>query len=431
MAIHSTREFLSLFSSDGSYFEGVSYADYSMRNLFLFMDAHMKLRGDIDWPDLLNLHGFSEFIATMQIGKRKEAGKIDIVNFSDANRSIHPATALWIVRQTRDPLAQYAAQHYTDHRSERNKGASNFADRRFFSDFLWYEPSIPAEAPSARLLNRRLDLDWIVCRSGWDEDASAIAFRSGMPSNHEHADRNSFIFKAFGERLLTDHYGAAYDWRQPNWILRLTEAHNAVLINGKGHQYHKGEEGTNASFSEARIRRYVDRGDWVWWNSDATQAYALVNRDVENVVRSVLFLKPDILVLCDQLRMRRFPSQLAVRFHPDNTDNQASISIDDEHKFRIQRPNARLNGSISATVKTSLRVAELEISMDHGVFPFAEVVTEKTKAAHVLTVLVSSRKDASQPEIEITRRETGWAVIVDNRQLEVRTLGELPEFIRV
>src|SRR5690606_4175969 len=214
-------------------------------------------------------------------------GTHDVINISDARRTVYPCVPAWIARHCDDPLAQHVA--------------IEFSDPGYLSDFLWYNPDLPSEPPTDDLLNKRFDLDWIVARTGWADDDTVVSFRSGGPMTHEHADRNSIIVKAFGERLLTDHFGASYDPALPHWLLRLTEAHNAVLVDGRGHQYHNGEEGTNASLSEAHIVAWNDGGGIVSWSSDATQAYKLVDDDVARVVRSVLFVKPGLLVIVDGL----------------------------------------------------------------------------------------------------------------------------------
>ena len=202
----------------------------------------------VDWSAEAPFEKIARFILVMQAGRQPE-GMPDIVNFSDAARSVYPCVPAWIAEHTGSELAQYAAEYA--------------AEPGHYLDFIWYEPERPATPPPDRLKNVRLDLDWIVCRSGWRAEDAVLAFRSGGPANHEHADRNSFLYKAFGERLLTDPFGAAYDPEQPGWLLRLTEAHNAVLIDGAGHGYHDGAEGTNESEATARILRYEDHGDRV------------------------------------------------------------------------------------------------------------------------------------------------------------------------
>ncbi|HKK18906.1 MAG TPA: hypothetical protein VJ952_09535 [Opitutales bacterium] len=61
-----------------------------------------------------------------------------------------------------------------------------------------YHLERPVKEPSHALLNVCTDLDWVFCRTGWEPDDAALGFRSGGPANHEHADRNSFIFKIHG-----------------------------------------------------------------------------------------------------------------------------------------------------------------------------------------------------------------------------------------
>jgi hypothetical protein len=260
-----------------------------------------------------------------------------------------------------------------------------------------------------------------------------------MPSNHEHADRNSFIFKAYGERLLTDHYGASYDWRQKGWLLRLNEAHNSVLIDGEGHQYHDGSEGTNASDAEARITRYVDRGDTVWWTSDATQAYRLVRPEIESVTRSVLFVKPDILVIVDSVKSSVAVS-VSCRYHPDNTDGMATIRLEDDG-FVIQRPKAKLACRIASTHGLEISTGRLDLPVDDlahlgdgevedrpgAGYVYAEVAAEKGKSVDIVTVLVASEGQDGRA-VSVEHVKDVWRVKTDDREITVYTTGQMPEF---
>ncbi len=417
MAVSSAKEWLKLISADGSYFEGLSYFDYSLRNLFLFFDAHARLKGDIDWFDLANFYGVTEFLVCMQLGQSLHpADGPDIVNFSDSHFSFHPSVASWIARHGRDPLAQFAAQ--------------NFSGRRRFSDFLWYRPDLPAAAPPARLKNKKFDLDWIVCRTGWQPNDNVVAFRSGLPSNHEHADRNTFIFKAYGERLLTDHFGAAYDWRDAGWLLRQTEAHNGVLVDGKGHQYHNGHEGTNPSQAKAQVLRYVDRGDQVWWCSDATPAYQLVLPDVQRIFRSLLFIKPDIVILFDQMIKKSQPSTFALRFHPDQRDGKARIELSENQQFRIIRPRAQLIGQSQSTAGLRLASAHLNLPPSKGRFPYVEIAADKQKHTEVVTVLLARPNSRAQAPaaISIRKQDLAWQIEINGQKVLLNLTADLPEW---
>ena len=417
LAETSAREWLQLLQPDGSYHEGLSYLDYALRNLFLFFEAHSRILGTIDWADLANFYGVSEFLVGMQNGLRQESGRLvrDIVNFSDSWYSFYPTTPLWIARTLNDPLAQHAV-HYVSH-------------KRMFSDFLWYDPSRKAQPPGDRLVNRKWDLDWVVCRSGWGPLDSVLAFRSGGPANHEHADRNTILFKAYGERLLDDHFGASYDRRDAGWLLRQTAAHNGVLIDGKGHQYHDGLEGTNPSKARAQILRFVDRGEWVWWSSDATPAYRLVHAEVQKVLRTVVFIKPDTVLIFDQLQTAGRAVPFELRFHPDNHDGKARLNILSPDRFHIRRPGAALFGYVRATVLCTVSKDALDLPAGKGEFPFVQISTERTTRCEILTALVARPAVLAQepPEVSLQRRESGWSIQVAHHTLRLLSSGPIPD----
>ena len=416
-AVSSARHYLSLLSADGSYFEGLSYINYAFRTLLAFLTAHERTEGTVDWAREANFEGVARYIFAMQAGRNAD-GTPDIVNFSDANTSVFPCVPAWIAKQTGSRLAQQAVQTVSVPGS--------------FLDLLWVEPERPTEAPPDSLKNARLDLDWVIARSGWEPDDAVLAFRSGNPSNHEHADRNSFFYKVHGERLLTDHFGAAYDWRQPKWLLRLTEAHNAVLIDGKGHQYHHGEEGTNASQARAEIVRFEDDGDRVWWSSDATQAYALVNPAVKRVRRTILFAKPDVVVLLDQIETE-VASTAAVRFFPDNRDGAAAVDAS-RSAFTIRRPKATLHGRTVARSAFDLGTSRLDLDAEWGVFPYVEVRAAAAQRHEIVTVLMAGLAEDARPFVSFAEPDAnGWTITAGDVRARIGSvdggvaLGHVPD----
>ncbi len=423
-AVSSARLFLDFLSADGSYFEGLSYVGYSFDTLFSFLEAHERVEGTIDWADQANFEGVARYVMAMQAGRNAD-GSADIVNFSDAFTSVRPCLPSWIARQTGSGLAQYAAE--------------TVSRPGYYLDFLWYDPERPATPPPASLENARLDLDWVICRSGWEPNDAVLAFRGGRPANHEHADRNSFFYKVHGERLLTDHYGAAYDWRQPKWLLRQTEAHNAVLIDGHGHQYHDGSEGTNESQAQADLIRFEvgdpadpNRADRVWWCSDATQAYGLVDPDTERVRRTVLFAKPDVVVLFDQVEKGETPSTAAVRFFPDNRDDLATLDVAGG-AFTIRRPRATLHGRTFARADVSVTEGRLDLEVSEGVYPFVEVAAGPSRRHEIVTVLVARPADSGgEPTVEVEPDTDGWTVRVGDVRARIGSvdggvLGRVPD----
>lgn len=391
-ALNSAERVLDLFAPDGSYFEGISYAGYTLRTTLNFLEAHLRQAGSIDWPAKANFQGIVDFIVSMQAGQRED-GYPDIINFSDARNSVDTCVPSWIAQRTGSPLAQYAAE--------------SFSQPRGFLDFLWYRPTRPKSPPPARLKNERNDLDWVICRSGWKPDDAVLGFRSGGPANHEHADRNHILFKAYGERLLTDLFGAAYDRRHPGWILRHTAAHNSVLVDGRGQHYHQGEEGTNDSKSYANIVDFGYKGELVWWSSDASPAYLVENNRIFKVLRTILFAKPNIVIIIDQIHLKMAPQSVALRFFPDNRDGAARLSVA-ENRFSISRPKAALKAEIHSANPLAVRQSKLDLPEESGDFPYIEVSSPAAYHHEIVTRLSASPADGSSPEYRLAPTNDGW-----------------------
>ena len=412
-AIRNARVVLGFFDPDGTYFEGVSYADYTLRSLFAFFDAHQRVAG-VRWADEADLDGFVRFVLAMQAG-RQDDGSPDVVNFSDARGSTSYCVPAWVARQLSGEAARVA--QFAVERASRPGS---------FYDVLWVDPDRPLAFPPDSILNARLDNDWIVARTGWAADDAVLAFRSGGPANHEHADRNSFFYKVWGERLLNDHFGAAYDWRDPTWLLRLTEAHNAVLVDGRGHQYHNGEEGTNESQAAARVVRFEDGGDRVWWTSDATAAYALVDPAVGLVRRTVLFAKPDVVVLFDEVDATTAVTASA-RFVPDNRDGAAVLTTQGS-SFSVRRPNASLWGWTAARSALTLNAGRLDLDPERGVYPFVEVSAPTARSHEVVTVLVARPKGSEDvPPVRIVPDDEGWSLEAGPVRARITSADGAPE----
>ncbi len=412
LAESSSRKVFGLFSRDGSFFEGLSYAGYTLRTLLQFCNAHLKQKGHIDWTREMNWEGFLEFVATMQAGKYPD-GTPDIVNFSDARTSLYPCVSSWIEEHTGNPAAQYVAEKYSV--------------PGYFMDYLWFRPNRPMRNLPVSLENHLNDLDWVLCRSGWGKADAVLAFRSGYPANHEHADRNSFFFKIYEERLLNDHFGAAYDRLHPGWSLRLTKGHNVVLVDGKGQQYHEGEEGVNEGLSIARVVRFEDEGQKVWWSSDAAHGYRLVNPNVRRVMRTVAFAKPDVIVVWDEVDLERDPAEVEVRYYPDNRDGEAGLSLDGG-TFRIQRPKAELFGLAAGRAGVGLEVDLLDPTEDpppasagtskqagdhlweFGEYPYVGVASAGKAMQHsIVTVLVARPGTENlRPAATVEATPQGW-----------------------
>ena len=128
----------------------------------------------------------------------------------------------------------------------------------------------------------------------YDHASSRIFFRSSPWGDHSHAhqDQNGFVIHAGGEILCCDagYYTYSGDTYHSRWS-RTTQAHNSVLVDGEGQCRgiaHKG-----------KITAFFNTPDACFFTGDASDAYG---ERLETFRRHVLFIRPDVFVICDDLK---------------------------------------------------------------------------------------------------------------------------------
>jgi len=425
LARSSALAFSPMYGDDGSFGEGVSYWGYTTLHLALFAEVLWRTRG-IDDRRLVNYPGTIRYALAMTMprlddpsaaGKKHQAyvgvqgvpaeevpPRYDIVNFGDANVPVEVSVAAWVARTYDDPVSQEVV---------RDIGEANS-----HYGIIWYDPAVKSGAPGPALLDDHMANDRVVSRSGWTAADSVVALRSGGPANHEHADRNSVIFKAHGDRLLNDPFRAAYQWTLPRFKLRLTAAHTAVLIDGKGHQYHDGHEGTNASLASARVTAFRTGPGWMTVTSDATDAYQLVNAAVARVERTLVFLKPDVLLFLDRVDLKGVPATVQARFQVFNDDNRGSCGAADAG-FWIDRPFATLHARVAAAGAFTVDTGHVDLPPAEGLFPFAEVATAPGLAHVILTACTAAPAREGHGEIALSHDSGVWRARGTHREQKI------------
>ncbi|NOY60993.1 MAG: hypothetical protein GXO75_18950 [Calditrichaeota bacterium] len=416
MVLYSYHDFVNNFEADGSYKEGSSYWNYTASHMALLVDVLQRKKG-IDLFDDVNYIGMMDFILSLQMPQKGHPH--ECVNFGDSGGSFDSGLGFWIAGESRDGLSQHTALHHA-------KGHNIFS-------LIWYDPSVEPSPPTEQEYFKHLDLDWIIARTGYKEDDLVVAMRSGKPSNHEHADRNSVLLKDYGEVLLADVKHPPYDKKDPAWMLRTSPAHNTVLIDGKGHQYHDGSEGTNASHAAAKIVREGKRNGYVFWASDATPAYALVNEDVKSVTRTVIvFQEIPCVVVLDKLFKKKAPSTFSARWHIENKDNKGK-SRTGRNSFTILRPGAKFFAVCKGSQNVKIESAKLPIPEEKGIYPYVNVsMPEKARESFLIMIGCPLKGEEQEPRINITQTDRTWHVEVSKgaKKLKLNILdnGKLPEF---
>ncbi|MDG2167448.1 MAG: hypothetical protein P8L44_05925, partial [Opitutales bacterium] len=161
--------------------------------------------------------------------------------------------------------------------------------------------------------------------------------------------------------------------------------------------------------------------------SDASAAYILDNYHAHQVLRTVLYAKPDVLVVMDQIRFRYRPQTVDARFFPDNADGNGVVNAKGQH-FTISRPNAQLHGLVASDNGAAPREAKLEVDAEVGHFPCIEVHSKEAVTHHIVTALVATEGAKSHaPKISVKQTGNTWNIETRGLMATIETTTREPK----
>lgn len=175
----------------------------------------------------------------------------------------------------------------------------NFDELVYLHDFGAVAASSPSDLPKLRVFE---GIGWAAIQHKMDVPDEHIQFvMKSSPYgsiSHSHGDQNAFCLAGFGEDLAiqSGHYVAFNSSMHQNWR-RQTRSKNAILIDGNG-QY-AGKDKAQAMRSTGRILSAEDRGDHVYIQGDATQAYRSLTPHVTSALRDIYFVNDSYFVIVD------------------------------------------------------------------------------------------------------------------------------------
>ncbi len=207
------------------------------------------------------------------------------------------------------------------------------------------EPKAPTDLPSSRLFagvgQAVLNTDLTDARRNVEIIFKSSPFGS---VSHGYESQNSFLLYAFGDRLFIrsgrrDTYGSPHhkEWM---WSTRST---NCITIDGSGQIPHSWQAaGRISGFHTSPTIDYVQ--------GEAAGAYE--EADVEQFTRSILFIKPDLIVIHDRLRTAR-ASTFQWWLH-----SPVPMAIDGQDDIRVRGDQASCDAAILAPAGLALRVTD-------------------------------------------------------------------------
>ena len=159
---------------------------------------------------------------------------------------------------------------------------------------------------------------WAALRSGWEKGGTLIALQcSSANQGHSHQDQNNVLIYRGGENLAMDCGYASALQGTVREFARGAVGHNTVLVEGKGQIANRG---STPFFATSRAVDYV--------MGDASAAYsaALLRR----FHRHLVYLKPDILLMVDDLRAADGAQTFQWLLHPHSWGPEAAVTRNGE-----------------------------------------------------------------------------------------------------
>jgi hypothetical protein len=267
--------------ADGSYGEGISYQEFDLETLAPSLVALERVFGLDYWSRSYARDSLWYPISTLA---DPISGCLDMGDsHCPSGRTIAP-----IVAHSRNPVFRWYADHFKP---------SQLEDFLFADDTL---KSAPPEEPGSRYFANK---GAVVFRTGWKPDDAILLFRAGPNFNHNHAGQGGFLFRALGENLVMEAGYADY-YKDPYYDTYFKQAagHNTVLVNGDPASQEVADTlAFPALHQYPKISNVVMSMDFDAVSSELQQVY---RGRLQRFTRRIAFIKPDYLIVYDELNPR-------------------------------------------------------------------------------------------------------------------------------
>jgi len=417
---------------DGAWPEGVSYWGYGLSYFLRMLEAKRLLgRGD-DFAGNAWLRATGDYFVYLSLPEAHWARGTVVANIADAplDGGHHSGG---ILRRLASAYGNGVYQHMADalmplERPREDPGGRREGAPGAWMHLLWYDPAVRPTPPDGwPTLRHFADMDLVSMRSDWSPDAAVLVFHAGpgpghrnmadpqrvamrgFGPGHAHPDINSFSIFARGQWLVVDPgYSRVKDTRD----------HSTVIVNGSGQSGEGGAWLDYWAFQQRqpvpsiRLARSAPAYDTVL--GDAGGIYVDEAR-LRHFRRQVLFLRPDVFVIADDLAARG-----ASRFEWLLHAPEGSLSLADDGAFEIVRPGVRLRGHFLRPTSARARVISRPTGSS-GFDPTSCLVVEMAGAetAQTLAVLSVLREGEAAPSVRlvggrlrIRKGKAAWTVKV-------------------
>lgn len=305
---------------DGSWHEGVLYQEYALRMLLPFVSIMRDSRGIDIYPNTYLYNYIYWRLYNYLPGSAQFLMAYANFEWSWGNLGL-PGLLRFVAREYSNPYAEWLAQQLI---ATNGRVATIWETPWYVFEFLYYDPAISPQPPSDLPLSRVFhDLEGVIWRTGWDEQALIFGLKTGayggrfafdtfveesypwdvpcrvtncqLNIGHDHDDTGTFYLYRAGEWLAPETVGVS------NYA---TSYHNTILIDEQG-QYRPIYDNVwrdPADFigTDGYLETTASSSGFDYVGSDATNRYSAI-AGIEDITRHVLFVRPSYFVMVDAL----------------------------------------------------------------------------------------------------------------------------------
>lgn len=291
--------------TDGSWGEGIQYWQYGTGYFLRFLEAAQTA----DYKNYFNEYNWLKLTGYFPIYFSVPGKLTRVINFSDCGTDRYlPAFLLYL------PASKYKNEYFQDYGK---KIQSDSFHKFSWLDFLFYDETMAAkDFTSLPHFKHFDDHGFVTMRSGWKGGETVVGFRCGpAPGHRNQKNPDRLKHKGFGPGHQQPDINNFCIYAQNEWLIidpgythkKETRNHNTILVNGYGQA---GAGGKWLDYMEFEAREPVPK--IIYSESTETFDYVIGNAgniyvdeaNVELFNRHLLFLKPDILVILDDIKLR-------------------------------------------------------------------------------------------------------------------------------
>jgi tetratricopeptide (TPR) repeat protein len=291
-----------------------------------------------------------------------------------------------------------------------------------WESLLYYDPATQAQLPdNLPALREFEDFGMIFTRSGWQDDASALYFRSGpflgkqattytqaypakpdFGSAHMHPDSNGFVLFGGNEVLIRDD-GYAY---------KTTGNHNTLLVNGTGQMgenaaWFNSARDLNLSYAFPEISKTVTAGTYDYFVGASAAAYP-GSAGLTKFNRHMLYLKADnILIVADDITAKQ-EANFELRLFPES---QNITPLGNGALVRTGAANLFIDNLVPE--ESSLSVENLSVKTNiAGASGQRKAVVSRKTGESMLNVTAVSWSGSGAVPAKVSAQQDGRTIII-------------------